>query len=157
MTIGVTGVRNELDDAFVASQLGAYNTGFADDATDLGVALASLSLHYFAWEETVSIVDRVRLALRLGGVLLEAFALPPKWSICYNAISTTAANPDANRHRLDYRCRTSLCGRAEPVVGARHASHIESSTSYIPLSQHHSITDPQRRYTKEAGARWRKP
>lgn len=41
-----------------------------EDATDLGVALASLSLHYFAWEETVSIVDRVRLALRLGGVLL---------------------------------------------------------------------------------------
>lgn len=40
------------------------------DATDLGVALASLSLHYFAWEETVSIVDRVRLALRPGGVLL---------------------------------------------------------------------------------------
>lgn len=43
---------------------------FPDDATDLGVVLASLSLHYFAWEETVSIVDRVRLALRLGGVLL---------------------------------------------------------------------------------------
>ena len=41
-----------------------------EDAKDLGVALASLSLHYFAWEETVSIVDRVRLALRLGGVLL---------------------------------------------------------------------------------------
>ena len=41
-----------------------------EDATDLGVALASLSLHYFAWEETVSIVNRVRLALRLGGVLV---------------------------------------------------------------------------------------
>lgn len=41
-----------------------------DDATDLGAALASLSLHYFPWEDTVSIVDRVRLALRLGGVLL---------------------------------------------------------------------------------------
>jgi len=41
-----------------------------EDATDLGVALASLSLHYFAWEETVSIVNRVRLTLRLGGVLL---------------------------------------------------------------------------------------
>lgn len=41
-----------------------------EDATGLGVALASLSLHYFAWEETKAIVDRVRLALRLGGVLL---------------------------------------------------------------------------------------
>ncbi|WP_133646386.1 class I SAM-dependent methyltransferase [Paraburkholderia flava] len=41
-----------------------------EDATGLGVALASLSLHYFAWEETEAIVDRVRLALRLGGVLL---------------------------------------------------------------------------------------
>ncbi|WP_035557062.1 class I SAM-dependent methyltransferase [Burkholderia sp. 9120] len=41
-----------------------------EDATDLGVVLASLSLHYFAWAETVSIVDRVRLALRLGGVLV---------------------------------------------------------------------------------------
>src|SRR5579872_2917362 len=27
-----------------------------EDATDLGVVLASLSLHYFAWAETVSIV-----------------------------------------------------------------------------------------------------
>jgi SAM-dependent methyltransferase len=41
-----------------------------DNATKLGAALASLSLHYFPWEETVSIVDRVRLSLRLGGVLL---------------------------------------------------------------------------------------
>ncbi|WP_253190094.1 class I SAM-dependent methyltransferase [Paraburkholderia phenazinium] len=41
-----------------------------EEATDLGVVLASLSLHYFAWEETVSIVERVRLALRPGGVLL---------------------------------------------------------------------------------------
>ncbi|MFT4506009.1 class I SAM-dependent methyltransferase [Caballeronia sp. 15711] len=41
-----------------------------EDAVELGVALASRSLHYFAWEETVSIVDRVRLALRPGGVLL---------------------------------------------------------------------------------------
>ena len=33
-------------------------------------------------------------------------------------------------------------GRAKPVVGVRHASHIESSTSEIPLSRHRSITDP---------------
>ena len=41
-----------------------------EDATDLGVILASLSLHYFPWDETLLIVDRVRLALRPGGVLL---------------------------------------------------------------------------------------
>ena len=43
---------------------------FPEDAVGLGVVLASLSLHYFPWEETVSIVDRVRLALRPGGILL---------------------------------------------------------------------------------------
>jgi SAM-dependent methyltransferase len=41
-----------------------------EEATNVGVVLASLSLHYFSWKETVSIVDRVRLALRPGGVLL---------------------------------------------------------------------------------------
>ena len=46
------------------------NSDVYPDATELGVALASLSLHYFAWKETVSIVDRVRLAPRLGGVPL---------------------------------------------------------------------------------------
>jgi SAM-dependent methyltransferase len=40
------------------------------EAADVGVALASLSLHYFTWEETLIIVDRVRLALRPGGALL---------------------------------------------------------------------------------------
>ncbi|VWD16025.1 putative S-adenosylmethionine-dependent methyltransferase/MSMEI_2290 [Burkholderia aenigmatica] len=41
-----------------------------DDATKMGVVLASLSLHYFSWDETVSIVERVRSALQPGGVLL---------------------------------------------------------------------------------------
>lgn len=40
------------------------------EAADVGVALASLSLHYFTWEETLIIVDRVRLAQQPGGVLL---------------------------------------------------------------------------------------
>lgn len=41
-----------------------------EEATNMGIVLASLSLHYFSWSETVSIVDRVKLALRPGGVLL---------------------------------------------------------------------------------------
>jgi SAM-dependent methyltransferase len=40
------------------------------DAGAVGVVVASLSLHYFPWDETVTIVGRVRDALRPGGVLL---------------------------------------------------------------------------------------
>lgn len=43
---------------------------FPADAQGVGVVLASLSLHYFAWEETVAILKRVRDVLRPGGVLL---------------------------------------------------------------------------------------
>lgn len=39
-------------------------------AQDSGVVIASLSLHYFAWQETVTIVQRIREALRPGGLLL---------------------------------------------------------------------------------------
>ncbi|MDO8386768.1 MAG: class I SAM-dependent methyltransferase [Polaromonas sp.] len=35
-----------------------------------GLVVASLSLHYFGWEETVAIVERVREVLRPGGLLL---------------------------------------------------------------------------------------
>ncbi len=35
-----------------------------------GVVLASLSLHYFSWSETVALVHRVREVLRPGGLLL---------------------------------------------------------------------------------------
>lgn len=35
-----------------------------------GLVVASLSLHYFGWEETVAIVQRVREVLRPGGLLL---------------------------------------------------------------------------------------
>lgn len=35
-----------------------------------GAIVASLSLHYFAWGETVAVVERIRSALRPGGVLL---------------------------------------------------------------------------------------
>jgi SAM-dependent methyltransferase len=43
---------------------------FPTHATELGVVVASLSLHYFAWSETVALVGRVHNALRSGGVLL---------------------------------------------------------------------------------------
>jgi len=43
---------------------------FPEEAINLGVTLASLSLHYFTWEDTVSIVERIRQSLRLGGILL---------------------------------------------------------------------------------------
>jgi SAM-dependent methyltransferase len=35
-----------------------------------GVILASLSLHYFPWDETVALVERIRLTLATEGVLL---------------------------------------------------------------------------------------
>lgn len=35
-----------------------------------GLVVASLSLHYFGWEETVAIVQRIRQVLRPGGLLL---------------------------------------------------------------------------------------
>ena len=36
----------------------------------VGVVLASLSLHYFAWDETLALVQRIHGVLRPGGVLL---------------------------------------------------------------------------------------
>ena len=36
----------------------------------VGVVIASLSLHYFDWPETVALAARIRAALRPGGVLL---------------------------------------------------------------------------------------
>ena len=35
-----------------------------------GVVVASLSLHYFPWPETIALVERIRLVLRPAGVLL---------------------------------------------------------------------------------------
>ncbi|KQP21809.1 bifunctional 2-polyprenyl-6-hydroxyphenol methylase/3-demethylubiquinol 3-O-methyltransferase UbiG [Pseudorhodoferax sp. Leaf267] len=35
-----------------------------------GVVIASLSLHYFAWDETVRLFDQVRQALKPGGLFL---------------------------------------------------------------------------------------
>ncbi|AOY95870.1 methyltransferase [Cupriavidus sp. USMAA2-4] len=43
---------------------------FPPQASELGAVIASLSLHYFPWDETVSIVQRIRDAMRPGGWLL---------------------------------------------------------------------------------------
>jgi SAM-dependent methyltransferase len=37
---------------------------------EVGVIIASLSLHYFAWVETLVLVERIRTTLRPGGALL---------------------------------------------------------------------------------------
>ena len=41
-----------------------------EPARALGAIVASLSLHYFPWKETEALVQRIRAALRPGGLLL---------------------------------------------------------------------------------------
>ena len=43
---------------------------FPPDARNLGVVVASLSLHYFPWTETLAIAGRIRDVLAPGGLLL---------------------------------------------------------------------------------------
>jgi SAM-dependent methyltransferase len=43
---------------------------FPEQAQELGVVVASLSLHYFPWAETLVLAERVRAVLRPGGLLL---------------------------------------------------------------------------------------
>lgn len=43
---------------------------FPGQAQELGAVVASLSLHYFPWSETQVLAQRIRAALRPGGVLL---------------------------------------------------------------------------------------
>lgn len=43
---------------------------FPASARDVGVVLASLSLHYVGWDDTVNIVRHIRAVLRPDGVLL---------------------------------------------------------------------------------------
>ncbi|MGE4527640.1 MAG: class I SAM-dependent methyltransferase [Rhodospirillaceae bacterium] len=43
---------------------------FPAQARELGVIVASLSLHYFSWSETQALVQRIRSTLRPGGVFL---------------------------------------------------------------------------------------
>jgi SAM-dependent methyltransferase len=46
---------------------------FPLEGTGIGVVVASLSLHYFPWRQTVEIVQRIRSTLRPGGLLLARF------------------------------------------------------------------------------------
>ena len=43
---------------------------FPESVRQVGVVVASLSLHYFPWEETLVLAQRIRTVLRPGGVLL---------------------------------------------------------------------------------------
>jgi SAM-dependent methyltransferase len=43
---------------------------FPRHCDQIGCVVASLSLHYFAWEETLLLIDRIRNTLRPGGLFL---------------------------------------------------------------------------------------
>lgn len=43
---------------------------FPEQVREVGAIVASLSLHYFAWDETQALVQRIRSTLRPGGILL---------------------------------------------------------------------------------------
>ncbi|MEG0821442.1 MAG: class I SAM-dependent methyltransferase [Burkholderiaceae bacterium] len=43
---------------------------FPIEQSELGAVIASLSLHYFRWDETLALADRIARVLRPGGVLL---------------------------------------------------------------------------------------
>ena len=47
-----------------------FRTSFPATTSEAGVIIASLSLHYFAWVETVTLVERIRTTLRPHGALL---------------------------------------------------------------------------------------
>ena len=64
----VAATRSRVPSAHV--EQGDVRDQLPEEAINLGVALASLSLHYFTWDDTVSIVNRIRLSLRHGGILL---------------------------------------------------------------------------------------
>lgn len=46
---------------------------FPLEGTGIGLVVASLSLHYFPWGQTISIMNRICSTLRVGGVLLARF------------------------------------------------------------------------------------
>jgi [ribosomal protein S5]-alanine N-acetyltransferase len=45
-------------------------TAFPPPAAELGIIVASLSLHYFDWSETLAIAKQIHSTLKVGGVLL---------------------------------------------------------------------------------------
>ena len=50
--------------------IGDIRAPFPVTAGEVGVIIASLSLHYFAWDETLALVERIRTTLRPSGALL---------------------------------------------------------------------------------------
>jgi len=50
--------------------IGDIRAPFPVAAGEVGVIIASLSLHYFAWVETLALVERIRTTLRPSGALL---------------------------------------------------------------------------------------
>ena len=73
-----SGVLRPANGASTTTLAGSYDwpnafvsIGFARAACSVGVVVASLSLHYFAWLDTLALVDRVRDTLSSRGVLLS--------------------------------------------------------------------------------------
>jgi hypothetical protein len=46
---------------------------FPLEGQGIGVVVASLSLHYFTWSQTLALADRIRRTLRVGGIFLARF------------------------------------------------------------------------------------
>jgi SAM-dependent methyltransferase len=67
----VTKARIAAPDAMISVQSALQP--FPHDGTSLGAIVASLSLHYFRWHETVSLINRIHGALKPGGLLLARF------------------------------------------------------------------------------------
>lgn len=46
---------------------------FPLEGQGVGLVVASLSLHYFTWGDTLALAERIRQTLRIGGILLARF------------------------------------------------------------------------------------
>jgi SAM-dependent methyltransferase len=73
--IGIDQSASEIAKARIAAPSAEFycqdmRTSFPPAAQELGVVLASLSLHYFSWPETRALIEQIRTTLRPGGILL---------------------------------------------------------------------------------------
>ncbi|HSB96009.1 MAG TPA: class I SAM-dependent methyltransferase [Spongiibacteraceae bacterium] len=73
--IGIDRSASEIAQARIAAPTAEFyvqdmRANFPPTATQLGAVLASLSLHYFSWRETVILIERIRAVLNIGGILL---------------------------------------------------------------------------------------
>lgn len=67
----------------------------------LGLIVASLSLHYFPWTETVALVDLVRAALKPGGLLLCRLNSTEDHHYGASGHPPVASNPEDNYFLVD--------------------------------------------------------